>query len=182
MTAAVTTEGSTALSALTMASETLTLFLDGSVVATEVVFGTEAGEVAILAVLNAALNPLGITATAGGSGGVVLSSDATGPNKSIQVTAAGGGQAKLTMAVETKTGTAIITAHYHDARLNLTEFAPSAGVELNGSASTAAALLGFGKGTVSGTVYAEPGGSAPKLVTMAPTGAADGIIVVTEET
>jgi hypothetical protein len=168
---AVTTEGTTALSSLTMASETLTLYLDGSSTATEVVFGTENGEVAILAVLNAALNPLGVTATAGTGtpGGVVLTTDDGGAHKSIQVAAAGGGQAKLTMAVETQAGAVAVLARFQDERF------------VHGASSTAGAKFGFGDATVLGIVYAAPDGSAPRFIAATPSGQGDGLIVTTEE-
>lgn len=180
---AVTTEGTSALSTLTMASETLTLYLDGSSTATEVVFGTESGEVAILAVLNAALNPLGVTATAGGGtpGGVVLTTDDGGAHKSIQVAAAGGGQAKLTMAVETQTGAVTVLARFQDDRFILVEATPTSGVGVDGASSTAGGQFGFGDVTVLGTVYAAPDGSAPRFIAMTPSGQGDGVIVTTEE-
>ena len=170
------------MSALTMASETLTLFLDGSATPTSIVFGTEAGAVAILAILNAALNPLGVTATAGGGtpGGVVLTTDDAGPTKSIQVTATGGGQTKLTMAVETQAGAAVIAARFQEGRLVLVELSPASGVGIDG-ASTAAAFLGFGNRTVTGVVYAAPDGSAPRLIESNPRAQQDGVYVITEE-
>lgn len=181
---AATTEGTTALSALTMASETLTLFLDGSATSTDVVFGTESGEAPILAILNAALNPLGVTATAGGGtpGGVVLTSDVTGGAKSIQVTATGGGQAKLTMAVETVTGTDVIAAGFRDSVLSLVETTPTNGVAVNGVTSTAAALFGIGPTGLTGTVYNSDFSTSPFLISVSPAALSDGAYtVVTEE-
>ena len=183
---AVTTEGSSALSGITMASETLTLFLDGSATETEVVFATESGEAPILAVLNAALNPVGVTATAGGGtpGGLVLTSDDGGADKSIQITATGGGQAKLTATVETQSGSDDYLMRFMGSdirRFDIMEIAPSSGVVLDGASSTAAAKLGFPSSTVTGVVYAEPGGTAPRLITYSPSGQMDGIIVTTEE-
>jgi hypothetical protein len=180
--AAATTEGTTAMSAITMASETLTVAIDGGA-DVPILFGTESGEVAILAVANAVLNPLGVTASAGGGtpGGIVLTTDEGGPAKSIQVKAAGGGQAKLTMAVETQTGSDSIRTRFHDGRLELVEAIPTSGVGIDGAASTAAAYFGFGNTTVAGTVYAAPDGSAPRFIAATPSGQGDGIIVTTEE-
>lgn len=178
---AATTEGGSPLSGITMASETLTLYLDGSPTKTEVVFGTESGEAPILAVLNAALNPLGVTATAGGAGGVILTTDATGDAKSIQVVADGGGQAKLAMTVETQTGTTNVNATFRDGRLLLVEGTPSSGVALDGVTSTAAARFGFANKAVAGTKYNAPDGAAPRFISMSPSGQMDGVIVTTEE-
>ena len=179
---AVTTEGSTAMSALTMNNETLTVALDGGA-DVPVLFATENGSVAILAVANAVLNPLGVTASAGGGtpGGIVLTTDVTGPAKSIEVKAAGGGQAKLTMAVETESGAVVVAARLQGGRLILVEAVPTSGVGVNGASSTAGALFGFGNATVAGTVYAAPDGAAPRFISMSPSGQMDGVIVTTEE-
>jgi hypothetical protein len=178
---AETTEGGTALSGITMAGETLTLYLDEKSDPVSVLFGTESGEAPILAVLNAALNPLGVTATAGGAGGVVLTTDDAGHSKSIRVAATGGGQAALDMTVETKTGVTNVAARFHDGLLTLVEGAPASGVALDGAISTAAQYFGFSDKAVAGTVYAGPDGSAPRFINFAPSGQMDGIIVMTEE-
>lgn len=142
---ATTTEGSADLTApLVMASETLTLFLNGSATATSILFGTESGAVAILAVVNAILVPLGFTATVGGSNGIVITSNNAGPNYSIQVAATGGGQAKLGMTVETVAGYRIeaVDDGNGDAVTSLLEFdsynftAAATAAEVTGSAAT----------------------------------------------
>lgn len=187
-TPAITTEGTTALSALTMASETLTLFLDGSVTPTSIVFGLEAGEAPILAVLNAALNPLGVTATVGTGtpGGVVLTSDDGGADKSIQITATGGGQAKLTMAVGTVTGASVILPRFKDGCLELVEATPVSGVRLNLATSTALTIFGWSGeqvagSTHTGTVYDPEDGVAPRFLNWSGTSDGAGYLLLTEE-
>lgn len=191
---AVTTEGTSALSTLTMASETLTLFIDG--VQKDITFGTEAGEVAILAILNAAhisptsggLGGLGVTATAGGGtpGGLVLTTDDGGAQKSIQITATGGGQAKLTAAVETVTGTDSVVPRFNGGFLELVEAVPLNGVSVNLQTSTALTAFGWSGelavgSTHAGTVYNPTDGTAPRYLDWTGTSDASGYLVLTEE-
>lgn len=79
-----------------------------------------------------------------------------------------------------KADVAVLAPTMLDRRLAVEDADVSAAVSLNCGTSTAATAFGFpASGTVAGTVYAEPGGTAPKLVTFSPT--ADALIVVTEE-
>ena len=106
--AATCTTGTVDLSGLTMAAETLTLFLDESATSTDVVFTTENGVVAILAVINAVINPLGYTAIAEATTNyLIISADNGGDGYTLQITATGGGQVSLGLTVETVIGYSI---------------------------------------------------------------------------
>ncbi len=100
--------------------------------------------------------------------------------------ASGAGLTHAQVVTQIKAAIATMAPRFVDGQLMLEMVTPSA-ITLNTqeSQSTAARVFGFatttGASTLSGTLYAPPDGTAPRLVSVGPSGQMDSIILVTEE-
>lgn len=112
----------------------------------------------------------GLTLVFTAPAGTVTFSDATGQ-----------GLSPKDIMDEINTDVAALRATLRDGVLYVVQVTPSAGVVLDGAASTARPVLKLPNGNLSGTFYNPPSGVAPRLISFADTGVMDGFTLLTEE-